>query len=510
MVASINQHYLQTELNQLLKNDDTIFNFLQEDALDGIWYWDLKQPDHEWMSPEFWQVFGYDPIDKHHLASEWKAIIFSEDLALAEDNFRRHCETPDFPYDQIVRYRHKNGSTVWVRCRGLIVRDAQGLPHRMLGVHQNVTEHKKHQLQLQNERERFELAAVGASVGIWEWLDVNGSEEYWSSKFYELLGYQDQEINASIENFRALLHPDDQARTFAAVQKHFDDNVPFDIEYRLKTKCGSYRWFRGSGIASRDAHGMPKRMVGSIQDVHDKKVYQEELEDTIAKLKQSNSDLERFAYVASHDLQEPVRVVASYAQLLERRYHDRLDDGARDFITFISDGCKRMQNLINDLLAFSRINMGEMEVESVDLNLVLDQVQRMLARQIDNSAAIVETPENLPSVQGCRVQLERLIQNLISNSLKYKREGVPPYVKVSVEKKKAHWHFSIEDNGIGIEEKFYDKIFVIFQRLHGVGQYSGTGVGLAVCKRIVDNHCGEIWLRSVPGSGSVFTFSLPR
>ncbi len=503
------KHYLEQELMQLLRSDESVFSFLQKGSLDGLWYWDLEDQHNEWMSPEFWHTLGYDPAQKSHKVSEWQDIIFQEDLAQCIENFNKHCDDPSHPYDQVVRYQHADGSTVWIRCRGLAIRDENGKPVRMLGAHQDITELKQAELNIKAMQARFELAAEGASVGIWDWVDVEKSEEIWTPKFYELLGYAPNEITASLENFRAFLHPGDQAHTFAAVNRHFEENTPFDVEYRLKTKSGEYKWFRGTGIASRDESGKPQRMVGSIQDIHSSKLYEDELERTIIKLKQSNDDLERFAYVASHDLQEPLRVVTSYVQLLTRRYRDRLDKNAADFCDYIVDGCSRMQKLINDLLEFSRVGRDKLEKQKVDLQEIVESVKQSLARQIDLCAAIVSY-ENLPVVRANSAQIERLMQNLVSNSLKYKRESVPPEILISGTEKADRWEISVKDNGIGIEKKYFDRIFVIFQRLHGIGEYSGTGVGLAVCKRIVGTHGGDIWLESAPGEGSTFTFSLPK
>ena len=502
-------HYLESELYSLVKTNSDIFDFLQKGSLDGIWYWDLKHPENEWMSPSFWRTFGYDAGEKPHLSEAWQDIIHPEDLKLATENFEKHAADADFPYDQVVRYRHKNGSTVWIRCRGVIIRDEEGQPTRMLGAHQDITQLKEAEENYRTARERFELAAKGASVGIWDWIDVNHNEEFWTTKFYELLGYEDKEIQASLENFAAMLHPDDKTLTFDAVNQHFEQMAPFDVEYRLKTKSGAYRWFKGTGFASRDENHAPKRMVGTIQDIHDKKLYQHQLESTIAKLKQSNEDLERFAYVASHDLQEPLRIVSSYAQLITKRYKGKLDPGADEFFGYIVDGCRRMQALINDLLEFSRLSNDKLTKESVDLNHLLESCKLSLGQSINESSAIIDAT-HLPTVVANRAQLHQLLQNLICNGIKYAKQGCVPKISISSIEVKDFLRISVRDNGIGMETKHLTKIFEIFQRLHAINEYSGTGIGLAICKRIVVIHGGEIWVESKVGKGSTFHFTLPR
>ncbi len=372
-----------------------------------------------------------------------------------------------------------------------------------------VPEHFLSPNDLETAKERFELAAMGASVGIWDWMNVDKEEEYWTPKFFQLLGYEDQEIRPTLSQFKALLHPDDWAHTFKALEAHFNNKTPFDVEYRLKHKSGEYRWFRGCGYASRNSEGTPQRMVGSIQDIHEQKSYEAELETLVARLKQSNNDLERFAYVASHDLQEPLRVISSYVQLINKRYHDKLGDGAKEFFGFIVDGCKRMQQLINDLLDFSRVAQHELTKEHLDLNTLMKQVERHVAKKMESTAAIV-TYKDLPHVYGNRSLIVRLLQNLLNNSLKYCAPNKTPNIKIISTEKNSCWEISVEDNGIGIEDQYFERIFVIFQRLHTMDKYSGTGVGLAICQRIIHSHGGNIWVKSELGNGSTFTFSLPK
>lgn len=233
-----------------------------------------------------------------------------------------------------------------------------------------------------------------------------------------------------------------------------------------------------------------------------------ELREKTEELEHSNAELRQFAYVASHDLQEPLRMISSYTQLLARRYKDRLDEDAREFIDYAVDGANRMQDLINDLLQYSRLGTRDIEFASIDSGKVLGLALADLRFAIEECGARVEHG-TLPTVMGDERQLVQLFQNLIGNALKYRKKGQPPRVRVKARRGDGEWIFSVSDNGIGIEPQYAERIFVIFQRLHGRGEYAGTGIGLAICKRIVERHGGRIWMESEPGAGSKFWFTIP-
>ncbi|MGH7930791.1 MAG: ATP-binding protein, partial [Candidatus Binatia bacterium] len=246
--------------------------------------------------------------------------------------------------------------------------------------------------------------------------------------------------------------------------------------------------------------------VVSFRDVTSRKQAQEALAKRTEQLERSNAELERFAYVASHDLQEPLRMITGYTNLLSKRYKGKLDASADEFIGFAVDGANRMRVLINDLLTYSRVDSQGKKPAPTDCELVLSQTLEGLELAIQESAAKV-THDPLPTVSGDDVQLGQLFQNLIGNALKY-RNGGAPVVHIGCRRRENDWMLSIRDNGIGIDPRFAEKIFVIFQRLHTREQYPGTGIGLAVCKRIVERHGGKIWVESDLGKGSTFYFTL--
>lgn len=233
------------------------------------------------------------------------------------------------------------------------------------------------------------------------------------------------------------------------------------------------------------------------------------LADQTQELRRSNSELEQFAYVASHDLQEPLRKVASFCQLLEKRYGTELDDRGKQYIAFAVDGAKRMQVLINDLLTFSRVGRVHEGWKPVDLGRSLDRALGNLAAAVEESGAVVERSEELPELVGDATALTMVWQNLVGNAVKFRHPDRPPRITVDCEREDENWHLTVSDNGIGIAPEFADKVFVIFQRLHARDEYDGTGIGLALCRKIIEFHGGRIWLEPEPGEGTRIHFTLP-
>ncbi|MGW4477221.1 CHASE3 domain-containing protein [Rhodococcus triatomae] len=262
-----------------------------------------------------------------------------------------------------------------------------------------------------------------------------------------------------------------------------------------------------------DIEGMRQRIVTELSVVRERQSQLEEqarMLDTQAEdLRRSNADLEQFAYVASHDLQEPLRKVASFCQLLEKRYGDALDDRGRQYIDFAVDGARRMQTLINDLLTFSRVGRVGDNFERLELDRTLDKATANLAIAIEDSGALIERPDRLPEIDGDPTLLVMLWQNLLGNAIKFAKPGTEPRVVVTVDRSDDLWRVCVQDNGIGVSEEFSEKIFVIFQRLHAREAYEGTGIGLALCKKIVEYHGGTIELDSSFDGGSRFCFTLP-
>jgi chemotaxis family two-component system sensor kinase Cph1 len=294
-----------------------------------------------------------------------------------------------------------------------------------------------------------------------------------------------------------------------------DTNTPkLAFEEPQQQNDGRLLWLRTNKVPLHDREGNVIGILGTYDDITARKQDEEALAHYAAELERSNQDLEHFAYVASHDLQEPLRMVASYVQVLAEDYQGKLDPAADEYIGYAVRGAKHMQQLIQDLLAYSRVSTLGKPFEPTDCQAVLEGALDSLRIAMVETGAMI-TADRLPVVKSDRSQLDQVFLNLVGNALKY-HSSATPRVHIGVKPivaehtgEPAQWLFSVCDNGIGIEAQYYEKIFVIFQRLHGRTEYAGTGLGLAICRRIIERHHGRIWVESEPGHGSTFYFTLP-
>jgi PAS domain S-box-containing protein len=349
---------------------------------------------------------------------------------------------------------------------------------------------------LRESEEQFrQLAEVGPQM---IWLNGPAGElQFVNRRWVEFSG-MDLEATKDSAQIASRFHPDDRLaeRWQASVQT----GKPFEAEARLRGRDGEFRWFMMRGIPIRDEQGRIQRWFGASVDIHENKLMQLELA-------RANQDLEQFAYSASHDLQEPLRNVKIFSELLFRRHASELQGEALDFLHHVSDSASRMEGLVRDLLAYTQTGALGQPPEPVDAGAVLKSALANLASAISETSATVAY-DHLPVLPAHAAQLQQLFQNLIGNAIKYHRPGVPPVIRVSVTRQKADWLFSISDNGIGIEPRYRERIFGLFKRLHAHNEFPGTGIGLALCLRIVERHHGKIWVESEPGHGSTFYFTL--
>ncbi len=321
----------------------------------------------------------------------------------------------------------------------------------------------------------------------------------WSS-----LGYSDEQLRAT--PYIDFVHPSDREGVGATVAELAQGGRVDEFSCRLRRADGEYRWLLWS------AHGSPEDECVYIagKDITDRRQLEQELARRAERLERTNVELQEFAYIASHDLSEPLRMVTSYLELLQRRYAGQLDDTADEFIGFAVGGARRMKALIDDLLTYSRVGSHEAGTADVDLGEVVADVLQILQPAIAESGAEVEVVEPLPCVLGDAVQLGQLVQNLIANAVKFRPPERPPRIVVSALDEVDGTRLTVADDGIGIDPDKHEQIFKMFARLHAREQYDGTGIGLALCRRIAERHGGRIWVESNLGAGSAFQVWFPR
>ncbi len=355
-----------------------------------------------------------------------------------------------------------------------------------------------------------------AHIGSWE-ANLTTGKVTWSDEMFRIYDVSPQSFVPVADSLIMLLHPEDREAMSRWIGAAISGEKQNALDVRVITRDGGIRFVRGEGEIIFDQSGRPVRAVGTAQDITERKHAEETLAKYAEELARSNADLEQFAYVASHDLQEPLRMVTSYMQLLTKRYTGKLDADADEFIRFAYDGATRMQVLLHDLLAYSRVGTRGKELTATDAAEVIGQVMIDLQVAVEESGALI-TCDELPVVMADPTQLHQLFQNLIGNAIKFCGREIPR-VHISASetfevaksaKTSKVYKFSIRDNGIGIDPQFAERIFVIFQRLHTRDDYPGTGIGLAICKKIIERHGGRIWVDSQLGKGSTFYFTLPE
>lgn len=364
-----------------------------------------------------------------------------------------------------------------------------------------------------NEKYRFLTQATFDAI--WD-VDLKTTEVKWSEGVKKMFQMEDLSLMNNMAGWLKNIHDEDRERVEKKLNAHFAKAEPhWEDEYRFKTGYNSYKYISARGYTIYDENHEAVRMIGAMQDLTERKAYENmleqlnfNLEKRAKELSESNSELERFAYVTSHDLQEPLRMVTSFLQLLEKRYKDKLDQKAHEYISYAIDGAERMKRLILDLLEYSRVNSSVIEKEDINVNEIIADLKLMYKNLLLETNGTINS-ENLPLIKGNKTQILQLFQNLISNAFKY-RSQKPPIIDISFKDNSSYYTFTVKDNGIGIDPKFFHKIFIIFQRLHKREQYSGTGIGLAICKKIVEKHGGKIWVASEPGHGSTFYFTVPK
>lgn len=467
-------------------------------ALDKNWivtYWNkeaeviLGRKREEMVGENLWEKYA-DAIDSDFYRQCHKAQETGENLS-----FEEYYATLNKWFEVSV-YPSKEGLSVYFK---------------------DVTLRKEADIRLIQANERFEKVTEATSDAIWDW-DILNDSFYRSQNVLKLFGKTTSLELTTKDFWNDAFHPDDLEEIKKSISEALENPKIFrwEREYRIYNESGNIIYLIDRGVIIRDPKGKPIRMIGAMTDITVRKNHEEELLtlneslQTYAKdLERSNEELEQFAFITSHDLQEPLRMIASFMDLLKRKYGEQLDEKALQYIYFASDGAKRMKQIILDLLDYSRAGKQTDSIEQVNLIQVLSDYKQLRRKVILEKSVTISASE-LPTIYSYKAGITQVFHSLLDNAIKYSKEGIAPHIEIYATEEINEWKFFVKDNGIGIDPEFYDKIFIIFQRLHSRKDFEGTGIGLSIAKKHVEFLGGKIWVESSPGKGSTFYFSSPK
>jgi PAS domain S-box-containing protein len=496
-------------IEEELSDSEEKFRNVLDNSLDMIYSMNLQNGKYEYVSPASKQVLGYSPKEFQALnQEELISLAHPDDAEKLQQNIidlimQKDAQALSFEY----RVKHKELGYRWVSDSRSVVYDDANMPVAIVGSLRDVTGRKLADEALR-QREQDYLILLESTHDSIVVVDAETLKVVFGNRRSSLMFGFDPVLHDGVGmNLLDFVYPEDRE---IAIKGFMEDLYQRErrqrYDVRAKTKDGREIWV--SALATRIEFQGRVAVLLSLKDVTETRRAEEKLKQTMEELVRSNTELERFAYVASHDLQEPLRMVTSYTQLLARRYKGKLDPDADEFIGYAVDGATRMQQLINALLDYSRIGTRGKPFEPTSCEEILNQAIANLQAAIEENGAVV-THGHLPTVMADATQMVQLFQNLISNAIKFHSE-MKPEVHVGAERNGTEWIFSVRDNGIGIDPQYFDRIFVIFNRLHNRQEYPGTGIGLTICKKIIERHNGRIWVESQPGNGATFYFTIPN
>lgn len=491
-------NYLQKEFYELMKSENSIFDSLQDVSLDGLWYWDIENLENKWMSPKFWLTLGYNPEEMPHQASAWRGIIHPDDFKSAMENFNKHWANPNHIFDQVVRYTHKNTSTVWVRCRGRAIRNKEGKATRMLGANIDITREKEWEERLKNENdilrstlENFKGVLIFSIDRQYRYLVFNSDFKSATFNAYNTNVMKDKSMLDSITNLADRKRAKSNCDRALEGEAHMTTEVYGDIEQlyfetRYNPIVNDTNEITGVTVMSSNITGR-KKSEEQLQAV--------------------NEELESFSYSVSHDMRAPLRAVHGYATILLEEYSKKLDADGTKALHSILYNSKRMGELIDDLLAFSRLGRKQLVATEINMTALVKAVKEKESEGNENK--IEFNVFELPPAKGDTSLIKQVLINLISNAVKYSKYKPKAIIEIGGHCKGNFVEYYIKDNGAGFDMQYYHKLFGVFQRLHSQEEFEGTGIGLAIVQKIIHRHNGNVWAESIPNEGTSFYFSLP-
>lgn len=463
-------------------------------------------------------------VDRNFIVSYWNKVA-EQLLGVKREEILGRNLWEVFP-DAVNLPSYKNYKLVLEKNKPIIFEDFYGVwleinayPNEegLTVLLRDISHRKEADLIIREANERFTKVAEATEDAIWDW-DIQKDHFYRGQGFKNIFGEKYLSEMSESDFWKDCFHEEDLPMLIQSVNDAVSDPTisNWQLEYRVRHSSGKIKTVLDKGLIIRDKSGKATRMVGAVTDISLRKEHEQELQRlneylnrSITELKLANEELEQFAFITSHDLQEPLRMITSFMGMIKEKYSDQLDEKANQYIYYAIDGAKRMKKIILDLLDYSRAGRIEEEAQTIDLNEFIENYKSLRRKVIEEKSVKLITNE-LPTIEANPSPMIQVFHALLDNAIKYSKPNTAPIVELFVKEEKEEWIFSIKDNGIGIDNQFLDKIFIIFQRLHNRDQYEGTGIGLAIVKKHVESWGGRIWVTSKVGKGSTFWFTLKK
>lgn len=517
MLDEIGINKYTQEITDKLKRTETMYKHTEHNAKMGNWVMYLNSGYVE-CTNEFYNIFEID--DRPTVTADFIIQhIHPDDKEVISKKIKKIGIADKQNYT--FRIITAKGNEKVLRSISKTIYDDKGKPVIVIGSEQDVTDEVNMLRRLQESEHLYKQAQHLAKVGNWGW-DLQDNKIYWSDQVYETFGLNKETMSVvNFEQVTKYMHIADLEMIRKNIDTAIKNNVPYTTAYRITTPAGEVKYVVSHGFPEIDKKGKVQKIFGTIQDITAQHKTEELLFQKNQQLELSNKSLEEFAYVASHDLQEPLRKISIFGDKLSTTNESNIDENGKLYLSKMTDAANRMQTMINDLLSLSLIS-SQKQFDKYNLKQLLNEVVSTLEYKIEETETTV-IAENLPEAVINVSQFRQLFQNLISNSIKFIKPDVPPVITIKATELKPaeikdeklgkaskYLKIVFSDNGIGFEEEYATKIFNIFQRLHGRSEYEGSGIGLSICKRIVENHNGIIYAKSAPGEGAQFTIIIPQ